>query len=151
MDDNELYEPDIDREYPLKVTRNEAMYLDDTCTLMIEPMGMDEGGRIAHPIGMRPTVFSAGIMVPYDLIEKIGLAVLYTTDPDNNGDDAEIEFNASELLLLREISQSFVKIGEEQVGYNLKRKIAECLHRDTYNTKENDDVVSKLLQDIKLY
>ena len=125
-DDDEMF--DLEESYkPFKLTRNEALYLDDTCTLMVDPHPMDDHDRGRHggqPMGMRPPVFSAGVMVLYDLLEKIGYAVLYTTDETNDGEDVEIQVSISDLLLFREVAQSFVKIGEEQVGFNLKRKVA---------------------------
>ena len=44
--------------------------------------------------------------------------------------------------------RSYVKIGEEPVGYNLKRKIAKCLHESTYTQTMTDSVAEKLLQGI---
>tara|TARA_Y100001951_G_C11064325_1_gene142570 strand:- start:17 stop:490 length:474 start_codon:yes stop_codon:yes gene_type:complete len=151
-DDDEML--DLEESYkPFKLTRNEALYLDDTCTLMVDPHPMDDHDRGRHggqPIGMRPPVFSAGIMVPYDLLEKIGYAVLYTTDEANDGEDVEIQVSISDLLLFREVAQSFVKIGEEQVGFNLKRKVAEALHKEFYDNRKSDQIANRLLQQVEI-
>jgi len=150
-DDDEMF--DLEENYkPFKLTRNEALYLDDTCTLMVDPHPHDARGDIhgAPPMGMRPPIFSAGVMVPYDLIEKIGYAVLYTTDEVNNGEDVEIQVSISDLLLFREVAQSFVKIGEEQVGFNLKRKVAEALHQEFYDNRKSDQIADRLLQQVEI-
>lgn len=145
-----IFEPDFEEKYTLNVTRNEAMYLDDTCTLMIEHHHDDESRQIQQPLSMRTPVPSAGIMVPYELIEKIGSAVLYTTDEANVGKEAEMKVSLSDLLMLREVAQSFVKIGEEPVGFTLKRKIAECLYRDVLRNKEHDTITQRLLQGLNI-
>ena len=66
---------------------------------------------------------SAGVPVPIDLIQKIGLAVLLATDPKNTENIAEVTMNIADLFLLRECCQSFVRINNELVGFNLLRKI----------------------------
>ena len=127
--------------HTLYLTRNEALYLDDSCSIMID---MDGEGK--PPLTMRGVSPSAGIAVPYDFIERIGHAVLFTTDPKNEGKEAEVKFSTSDLLAMREVAQSYVKIGEEPVGYNLKRKIAKCLHESSYTQTMNDSIAEKLLQ-----
>ena len=152
-DDDEMLDLDIESYKPFMLTRNEALYLDDTCTLMVDPHPMDDHDRGRYggqPIGMRPPVFSAGIMVPFDLLEKIRYAVLYTTDEVNNGEDVEIQVSISDLLLFREVAQSFVKIGEEQVGFNLKRKVAEALHQEFYDNRKSDQIADRLLQQVEI-
>jgi len=152
-DDDELFDPDEDDTYKsFKLTRNEALYLDDTCTLMVDPHPHDARGDIhgASPMGMRPPIFSAGVMVPYDLIEKIGYAVLYTTDEGNQGEDAEIQVSMTDLLVLREVAQSFIKIGDEPVGFNLKRKVAKALHQEFYENQKTNQVADKILQQVEM-
>ena len=65
-DDDEMF--DLEESYkPFKLTRNEALYLDDTCTLMVDPHPMDDHDRGRHggqPMGMRPPVFSATVSCP---------------------------------------------------------------------------------------
>lgn len=129
--------------HKISLTRNEALYLDDSCSIMIE---VDSDLR--PPLTMRGVAPSAGIAVPYEFIEKIGHAVLFTTDPQNEGKDADMTLSTSDLLAMREVAQSYVKVGEEPVGYNLKRKIAKCLHETTYKQSMTDRVADKLLQGI---
>ena len=49
--------------------------------------------------------------------------------------------------MLREICHSYCKVGNEYVGYNLKRKIYQVLYSDTYKT---DKTVSNLLATVDL-
>ena len=129
--------------YILKLTRNEALYIDDSCSIMIE---VDH--QNLAPLTMRGVAPSAGIAVPYEFIEKIGHAVLFTTDPQNDGKEAEVELSTSDLLAIREVAQSYVKIGEEPVGFNLKRKVAKCLHEASYEQITTDKLAEKLLHGI---
>ena len=92
---------------------------------------------------MRPMAASICVPAPVDLIEKIATAVLFTSDPNNYGQDAEVLVNDGDLYCLRELSQSYIKIGEEQVGYNLKIKIYNALLGSEYKlTKELEDVLN---------
>ena len=112
------YDP-LDEIKYLTVTRNEALYLSDSVTLMLEQD--TDKGRINMPA--RHLVASACIPVPVEVVERIGLAVLLTTEPENYDQTAEIEIPLAELFLLRECCQSFIKVNREAVGYNLLRKI----------------------------
>ena len=49
--------------------------------------------------------------------------------------------------MLREIALSYVKVGEEQVGYNLKRKIYTLLFSKSY---ERNKVADSLLSQIDM-
>jgi hypothetical protein len=60
------------------------------------------------------------------------MAVLYTTDPENEGKEAVLELDVTDLLMLREIAHSYVKVGEEPVGFNLKKKIYTALYAGEY-------------------
>ena len=143
MDDDFIDFMENESYHKFSLTRNEALFLDDSCSIMI-----DMEGEGKPPLTMRGVSPSAGIAVPYDFIERLGHAIIFTTDPDNEGKEAEVKFSTSDLLAMREVAQSYVKIGEEPVGYNLKRKIAKCLHESTYTQTMTDSVAEKLLQGI---
>ena len=121
------------------MSRNEALYLSDSVTLMIEKDTQD-GIAIGT---MRAVSPSAPLPVPIEIIDKVGMAVLYTTDPDNIGKDYWTTFSYNELYLIREICQSFVKVGNEQVGFNLKRKIYKALLKEQY---EGEKLANQLLE-----
>ena len=127
------------------ITRNEALFLDDSFTLMIE---RDADEQRIQP--MRPIQTTAGLAVPMELMEKVGKAVVYTTQPKNEDKEYEIEFDVSELLMIREIASSYIKVGEEPVGYNLKQKVCNVLYSDELEQEENNKIASHLLKDIDL-
>lgn len=124
-----------DEDYPststpikfLSLTRNEALYLDDSLTMMLDTTE----GMVVFAT-MRPMASTICVPAPVDLIEKIAIAVLSTLDTENEGREAVIEVNEGDLYCLRELAQSYVRIGEEQVGYNLKRKIYKALYGTEY-------------------
>ena len=129
----------------LKLTPNEALFIDDNLTVMID----DSDGEIMFS-AMRPLVASANVPAPLDLIEKIAVAVLFTMDDNNAGTLAEVNLNDGDLLSLRELCQSYVKIDDEPVGYNLKRKIYMALYGNEYNLrKQLDDVLEAFTTDKK--
>ena len=129
----------------LKLTRNEALYIDDSLTVMLDAA---DGGMMFS--AMRPLVASANVPAPLDLIEKIAVAVLFTMDDNNSGTLAEVNLNDGDLLSLRELCQSYVKIDDEPVGYNLKRKIYMALYGNEYNLgRQLDDVLGAFTPDRK--
>ena len=75
------------------------------------------------------------------------MALLYTMDSNNRGKEAEISVSDTDLYMLREIALSYVKVGEEQVGYNLKRKIYTLLFSKSY---ERNKVADSLLSQIDM-
>ena len=108
----------------LELTRNEALYLSDSVTLLMEHV--PEHGRIHMPA--RQLMPQAGVPVPLDLIQKIGLAVLVTTtEMEEEENLCSLELTIADLFLLRECCQSFIKINNELVGFNLLRKIYELV------------------------
>tara|TARA_R100000458_G_C8251291_1_gene228196 strand:+ start:617 stop:1078 length:462 start_codon:yes stop_codon:yes gene_type:complete len=82
-----------------------------------------------HVRPMRPIspVTGGGVPAPMELIQKIGKAVLYTCNINNINKEYLMYVDEFELLILREVCFSHVKYGAEMVGFNLKRKIHECL------------------------
>ncbi len=150
MDSNdhfEHYKSDAEVEHELNqikilsLSRNEALFLSDTFTLLVEHER--EGGSIQLPA--RGVIPSAGMSVPIDMIQKIGLAVLMTTDPENTMQMTEVAFTVSELFLMRECCQSYVRMNNEPVGYNLTRKIYRLLLEDTLQEKIFFDKLTKEL------
>ena len=53
----------------------------------------------------------------------------------------------TDLYMLREITHSYVKVGDEPVGFNLKRKIYHLLYGTEY---ERDKVANKLIAQIEM-
>ena len=109
----------------LSLTRNETLYIDDSLSLMIE-----RGESERHVGTMRLQMLSAPMGGTLDLIEKITYAVLYTTDDTNKGKEAKVEVTEEDIYTLREIAQSYIKVGNEMVGFNLKRKLYMLLHKE---------------------
>ena len=91
---------------------------------------------------MRLLLLSAPMGAPLDLIEKITYAVLYTTDDANQGKEAFIQVTDEDIYILREISQSYIKVGNEMVGYNLKRKLYQLIHSDYTSDMEWDALLA---------
>ena len=128
------------------LTRAEALFLDDTLTVMTDRETMS---GIA---GIRPLGASAMMAAPPDLIDRIGMAVLLTTST-NAISEAVLVVDDQELYLLRECAQSSIKFDDEPVGFNLKRKIYLALLEDSYKDSlqfaklmvdmETDSTVSK--------
>jgi len=142
-DDDNWMSDEEQEELVLTLTRNEALFLDDSFTLMIEKERDD------HIItSMRPVQSTAGLAVPLDLMDKIGRAVVYTTHPDNQGKIYELPVVLAEAFMIREIAQSFIKIGDEPVGYNLKRKVCELLYADEVAREDRDAQVTRLLKEV---
>lgn len=127
--------------YPITMTRNEVLFLDDSMTMLI-----DRGHYMSAVTTMRMLMPSATLPAPVSLIEKIGLGVLHATDPEQDNPNVVIHLDATEIYMLREICYSYSKIGREQVGYNLKRKFYQALYKDEY---DRDLKVNKLLQSIE--
>ncbi len=144
-----LFEDDYDDEgepleeelFPIVMTRNEILFLDDNMTMLIEK------GDFSNAVTtMRMLVPSATLPAPISLIEKIGLGVLQTTDLEQDSSEVVVHLDATEIYMLREICYSYSKVGREQVGYNLKRKFYKALYREQYDRELN---VDKLLNSIE--
>jgi len=131
--------------FKLALTRNEALFLDDSFTLMIEKEMEDH--RIQP---MRLVQMTAGLAVPMELLEKVGKAVVFTINTQDELKEYTIELDISELLMIREVSSSYIKVGEEPVGFNLKRKVCELLYKEEIEQEENNRLVSHLLKDIDM-
>jgi hypothetical protein len=136
---------DCEEEEAIKVltlTRDELLFIDDQLTMMIEKDGHSE-----HFVTVRPILSTAGIPAPVDLIDKIGMAVLSTTDPAFRENLSDVPVTATDLYMLREIAKSTIKINGEFVGLELKKKIYELLYE---NELSRDKTVEKLLSDVNV-
>tara|TARA_Y100000310_G_scaffold34266_2_gene32437 strand:- start:2694 stop:3224 length:531 start_codon:yes stop_codon:yes gene_type:complete len=124
------------------LTRNEALFIDDSLSMIIEREPHED--RVGT---VRPMAHTAGLPAPVNLLEKIGKAILFTTDPDNQGEPAEVSMSETDLYMLREITHSYIKIGEEAVGFNLKRKIYTLLYNTEY---ERDKIANRLIAQVDI-
>jgi len=125
----------------LWLTMREALFIDDSLSMLVEKDFGDDGYS-----AIRPLAHNAGIPAPIDLLEKIGMAVLFTTDENNKGKLASIQVSDTDLYMLREIATSYIKIGTEPVGFNLKRKIYALLLQSKY---KRDQIARNLLSQVK--
>ena len=124
----------------LSLTRKEALFIDDSLTMLME----NEPGDLPLT-SIRPLIHNASIPAPIDLIEKIGMAILYLTDDKNSGSEIIITVSDTDLYMLREISLSHIRVGTEPVGYNLKLKIYRLLLNSKY---EREKIARTLLSQI---
>jgi hypothetical protein len=135
---------DEDSLRPLSLTKEEVLFIDNMLSLMIVASeGQDPFGT--QVTTMRRLTPRTGLPAPLEIVEEIAYAVLFTTDPDNNGKEAIVHLDRSDLLMLREISCSNSLYGRKPVGYTLKRKIYEVLYGETYH---RDKVAHQLLSQI---
>ena len=128
-----------EEEFSLSVTRNEALYLDDCLTLMVAREVATEHGKSILST-LRNVAPIAQLPVPIELVDKVAWAVLYTTEEGSPSNvEATLNLDSSELYLLREIAQSYVRVGDEPVGFNLKRKIYYSLFEEEFNREKSID------------
>ena len=124
-------------EKELSLTRNEALYLSDSITLLLEMP--PEQGRMQIP--SRHLLPQGTVSVPIDLIQNLGMAVLLTTQDRLTSEEAVIKVSVADLFLLRECCQSYIKVNQEYVGYNLLRKIyALVLEKDLQERNFIEDI-----------
>jgi len=136
-----MEEEDLEEElHPIYMTRNEVLFLDDSLTMMIEKDGMQDAITT-----MRTMMPSAYLPAPVTLIDKLGMAVLRITDPDNTEGGTTLHLNDTDIYMLREICHSYCKVGTEHVGYNLKRKLYLALYDEFY---QRDKQIDKLLSTV---
>mgnify|MGYP003665426670 FL=1 len=103
----------------ITLTKAESLFLSDSVTLLLE----NEVEQGKYQLPAKTLLPSGGVAVPLELIQRIGMALLQATDPNNHEGISTMAINISELFLLREVCQSFKAYGNEPVGYNLLRKI----------------------------
>ena len=138
-------EVETEQGYVMQLTKNEALFLDDGLTLMVEREGDEQ-----RVYSMRPVQMTARLAVPLDLMDKIGKAVVYTTTPENQGKEYAFAIDISELFMIREVASSFIKIEGEPVGFNLKRKICALLYAKDLEQESRDARLAKLVTGINL-
>ena len=102
-DDWDGMEPLEEELFPISLTRNEILFLDDSLTMMIERDNTMELGLTT----MRPVAASGSLPAPVSLIDKIGLALLQVTDPEQIEKEAVVHLDTTEIYMLREICFSF--------------------------------------------
>ena len=127
----------------LSLTRAEALFLSDSMTLLLEHDKDDKSFQIPA----RSIKASATVSVSVEMITRVGLAVLLTTDPKNQSRTTEMPISMSELYILRECCQSFVTYGDELVGYNLIRKIYKLLLEDSFKQRK---FIERITSDLDL-
>ena len=138
-------EVETEQGYVMQLTKNEALFLDDGLTLMVEREGDEQ-----RLYSMRPVQRTARLAVPLDLMDKIGKAVVYTTTPENQGKEYAFAIDISELFMIREVASSFIEIEGEPVGFNLKRKICVQLYAKDLEQEGRDALLAQLLTSINL-
>ena len=107
----------------LRVTRNELLHLSDSVTLLMEH-STDQG---KFQVPARQLSPSAGVPVPIELIQIIGMGFVSLADKNNTSDTTILSLTIGDLYLLRECCQSFLKVNDEFVGYNLLLKIYDLI------------------------
>ena len=115
----------------LSLNLAESMVLDDQLTVIIE--SADFIG-CTTPRGIAGNAISPA---PIELLEKIGFALLYCSDPENESKEALIEVTYAELMCLREVSASYIEVADKNVGFNLKRKIYSLMLGGKYGYELN--------------
>ena len=125
------------------LSKNEALYLNDSLTLLI-----------AHPtnqqslsIPVRGIQGNAGFAGDDTLILKLGEAILDITSPTNKAGFGKISLSVEELFLIRESCQSYVLFNNEAVGYNLMKKIYKALLEEDIEEKQK---FNTLLSDVNM-
>ena len=131
QDDDEC-EHFMDTTRTVHLTRNEALFIDDNVTLQI----LQDSEERNHITSLRTILPSAVVPATLDLLEKLGMAILALIDEDRPTETYAIEFSISELYTLREICTSFIKVGNEQVGWNLKKKIYKAILQEEYQERK---------------
>ena len=92
-----------------------------------------QGAYFTGLTSARPVTQTAALPVTIDLVKKIGHAFIYLNNQEDESKKALVELDETDLLSLRELSQSYIKISEENVGINLKRKVLKLLLEDSMN------------------
>ena len=156
-----LSKPDGNKIYEIDVTRNEALFLSDSMTRIVKiPEGW-EGSSIT----LRSTTQSAFIVVPESLMIKVGRAIAFLTKTElierKSGiigmmEEVEVEVNKGktyslvleeyEAWLIWEVAQSYLKVGDAPVGYDIKKKLARVM----YGEDVEFESVAKLLDDVNM-
>ena len=116
----------------VSLTQNEIISIDDRLTLL------SRVSKDNYFEPMRGLGSNAEMPSEPELILKLGSALLVCVD--ENIKEAEINFTEKELWLLREMTNSGIIFGKEQVGLNLKIKIHRAL-RNISNDFINEEFI----------
>ena len=111
--------------HPLKLTLNEAVYLDDILAPM--PYWSDE---LTGALGGLQDAINAAFLAAHQ-----------------TGHETEIAVTLAELWILQDYTKSHVRVGGEMVGMNLKVKVAEGLA--AFRVADEIDYASDLAAGIK--
>ena len=146
-DGNSQVHEEIETEqgYVMQLTKNEALFLDDRLTLMVQREGDEQ-----RVYSMRPVQMTAGLAAPLDFMDKIGKAVVYTTTLENQGKEYTFAIDITELFMIREVASSLIKIEGEPVGLNLKRKVCTLLYAKDLEQESKDAQFDQMLASINL-
>ena len=137
-------EDDLEEDlHPIYMTRNEVLFLDDSLTMMIERDSVQDSVTT-----MRVMAPTAHLPAPVSLIDKIAMAVLRITDPEDDGKGTVVHLSDTDIYMLREITHSYCKVGREQVGYNLKRKFYLVLYSENYTRDKKVDALLSTLDEV---
>jgi len=141
--EDDSFQEELEEVRILSLSQYEALYLSDSVTLLMEHS--TDKDKIQIPA--RGLQSSASVPVPPGIINRIGLAVLLATSPNNASRISEMAVTVAELYLLRECCQSYVTHGNEPVGYNLTRKIYKLLLQKDLEERE---IFDKLTADLDI-
>ena len=131
--------------YIMRLTENEACFLDDCLTLMV--LREKDEQKV---YSMRPVERTAGLAAPLELMVKIGKAVAFTSKPENLGKEYVFAIDISELYMIREVASSSISIDGESVGINLKRKVCALLYTTALEEEIRDTWIDLMLTSINL-
>ena len=121
----------------LNLTLHEIVFIDDHITLMIHAREWE------GMIPLKPVLPSSLIVVPIDMVDKIGKAFIEAIEKGN----ASILVSEAELYMLRELALSKVDYFGHKVGLSLKKKVLYILYSKDI---KQQNFLEKLLKDIDL-
>ena len=137
-------EDDLEEDlHPIYMTSNDVLFLDDSLTMMIERDSVQDSVTT-----MRVMAPTAHLPAPVSLIDKIAMAVLRVTDPEDDESGTAVHLSDTDIYMLREITHSYCKVGNEQVGYNLKRKFYLALYEENYTRDKKVDALLSTLDEV---
>lgn len=105
------------------LTLRELLFIDDSLTLEVRSNFVNELEFGASLLGIGT---SSGPASDVDLLLKIGGAIL-AIEEDKAITSIDVCLTEEELWVIREVAKSSVKVGNEQVGLNLKKKVYRAL------------------------
>ena len=130
--------------YTLSLTEKEVCFIDEKMCLAFL-MQSQEGEEGLELNMFAPVLGRAVIPAPPPLLEIIGNAFLWVTDPDHEGEEALIECNSMSLQIIREISLLKDSEHSQPVKISLRKKVYKALYGKRYDV---DKVSTRLLSGI---